>query len=482
MTFGENFWSNQDRRVVSVPQNPIAAKQALYNKDSRPEKVSLAQGMVFNDKDRVRVYDPEKNAWFNSIAEAKEKSDIDKCQVFKNKEGKIFHSPAVYVAEQRALKRFGEEQFGDSPGQNPAAYGTPILPELVEAMTFDGEDIYGEGAYEIEKTISFQTLGMASGYKHLTLPMLKAARATVGLPAIENVVMGSNFYGAYPATFDELKIHRYRYMDDNGDFDFASFEKAAAMFNPQNTIFLFDMSTGNNYVGIKRTREDNEKIAEVLLRKRFYSEHDIAYPNFDPDFDLDGEVYRILRRAGAPHGVQSSRGKKDKYASRLAFHHIYLGQAEQKREIFSHLVSENRNRFLALSKVWGYLVEIARDPVLREAHRADERAFVTIVSDSRRNLAARLDWEWMARRSGMFDKVDINHEGAEKMGEQYAIYAVPGRDQNLVGADGLPVEVIRIKHGIPDSKVQLVADALKDIQARYPSEQGTPNPDIITRD
>ncbi|MCP4679798.1 MAG: hypothetical protein GY854_30765 [Deltaproteobacteria bacterium] len=480
MSFSQTFWKNEGRTVEQKPQNPIAGKQALYNKDQRPQKVSLAQGMVFNDRDRVRVYDSQKNVWFDSVDEAMRAGcDEKKIEIFTNKEGKIFHSPAVFVAERRALESFKEEQFGENPSQNPTAYGTPTLPPLVEAMTLDGEDIYGEGKYDKEKTISFQTLGMASGYKHLLLPLMKSVRGSVGLPAIENIVMGSNFYGAYPATFDEQKIHRYRYMNENGDFDFEAFEKAAHLFDPKTTMFLFDMSTGNNYIGTKRTKEDNEKIAAVLIDKQFYSEHDIAYPNFSSEFNSEDELYRILQRAGAPHGVQSSRGKKDKYASRLAFHHVYLGVGDQRAEIFSHLVSENRSRFLALPKNWGYLVELARDPSLRAAHRADERAFVSIVNDSRKNLADKLGWDWMRNRAGMFDKVDINHEGIENMGEEYAIYAVPSRNQNLVGKNGLTVEVTRIKHGIPVSKIQNVADALSNAMEKYPSESGSANPDII---
>jgi hypothetical protein len=42
------------------------------------------------------------------------------------------------------------------------------------------------------------------------------------------------------------------------------------------------------------------------------------------------------------------------------------------------------------------------------------------------------------------------------------------------------VEVARIKHGIPTSKIDHVAKALGDIVEQYPSEQGRPNPDIIT--
>ena len=75
-------------------------------------------------------------------------------------------------------------------------------------------------------------------------------------------------------------------------------------------------------------------------------------------------------------------------------------------------------------------------------------------------LAEKLGWDWMTRRAGMFDMVLTTHEGIEKLGELYAIYAVPARDQNLLGKDGRPVEVARIKHGIPVSKIDHVAKAL----------------------
>lgn len=479
--FAQAFWTNDGKSAAQKPQNPIAAKQALYLKDDRTTKVSLAQGMVFNDRDRVRIYHSDTNQWFDSTEAAQKGGvDPDACETFVNKTGKIFHSPAVYVAEQRALQRFKEDQFGDDTSKNPAAYGTPTLPALVEAMTYDAEDIYGSGRYDRDNTLSFQTLGMASGYKHLTLPVLNSSRASVGLPPIENIVMGSNFYGAYPATFDAQTIHRYRYMDDNGSFDLASFKKAAAECDPKTTLFLFDMSTGNNFVGVKRTREDNENIADVLIERHLYSEHDIAYPNFDPSFDEGGEIYRILQRAGAPHGVQSSRGKKDKYASRLAFHHLYLGHGQARTAIMSHLVSENRSRFLALPKNWSYLVELARDPELAKAHKHDEQSFVEIVNASRRRLGEALGWQWMLGRSGMFDMVEITHAGIEMMGEKHAVYAVPARDQNRLGADGLPLEVTRIKHGIPATLLDNVVAALRDAAAAYPSETGTPNNAIIT--
>ncbi len=182
---------------------------------------------------------------------------------------------------------------------------------------------------------------------------------------------------------------------------------------------------------------------------------------------------------GAPHGIQSSRGKKDKYASRLAFHHLFLGTGDQRSEIFSYLVTENRNSFLAMPDTWSHLTEMANDKCLREAHEKDNQTFVTIVRDSRHKLSEALSWNWMKNRSGMFDMVNINHKGADRMGEDYGIYVVPVRNQNIVGNDGLPVEVIRIKHGMSDEVIAKVADALKITIQKYPSELGQANPDII---
>ena len=482
-TFTAGFWKLNGKTVQKKPQNPIAARQALYNADKRPDKVSLAQGMLFNDRDRVRVYHQKSNTWYDSVEEAESAGfSRDGCDVFVNKKGKIFHSSAVYVAQQRALENFRAQQFGDDLTKNPAAYGTPVAPALEAAMKFDGEDIYGSGAYEKEKIISYQTIGMASGYKHLTLPVLNSVRASLGLPPIQTVVMGTNFYGAYAATFDRIKIVRYRYMNENGEFDFRSFQKAAEMADPQTTMFLFDMSTGNNFVGTRRTKADNENIVQVLLDRQLYSEHDIAYPNFDPAFHPDGEIFRILKKVGAPHGVQSSRGKKDKYASRLAFHHLYLGTPEQRAEIFSHLVTENRSTFLAMPDIWLHLAEMAKDTSLAKAHAKDCQAFVDIVRDSREKLSSALSWDWMKQRSGMFDMVTITHEGADYMGETFGIYVVPVRNQNRIGSDGMPVQVVRIKHGMSDEQIQKVAAALQSTIQKYPSEQGRSNPDIIIAD
>lgn len=481
--FSRGFWTNNGKNVAGKPQNPIAARQAMYNKDERPHKISLAQGMVFNDKDRIRVYDPELNKWYDSVDQARKQGrDPERCRVFVNRKGKIFHSPAVFVAKQRALNRFGREQFGEDLSQNPAAYGTPLSPSLMQAIRFDGDDIYGKGKYAPDHTVSFQTVGMASGYKHLTLPVINSVRQSVGLPAIEQIVMGTNFYGAYPATFSRQNILRYRYMDDNGEFDLRSFKKAVMSVDPNTSIFLFDMSTGNNFAGILRTKQHNENIADILIDKNLYSEHDIAYPNFKPDFDADWEIYRILQQAGAAHGVQSSRGKKDKYASRLSFHHLYLGDNDQKTEIFSHLITENRNTFLAMPDTWGHLVELAQDPSLKQAHEKDLQDFITIVNDSRKNLAEALGWDWMKKRSGMFDMVNISHKGVDAMGVNHAIYAVPTRNQNMIGQDSLPVEVTRIKHGLPMEGIVKVAEAIKDTIQKYPSETGKMNPEIITAD
>jgi len=439
--------------------------------------------MVFNDKDRIRVYDRKNNTWYDSVEEAANAGcNLKQCEVFKNTEGKIYHSPAVFVAHQRALERFGRQQFGDNITENPCAYGTPMAPALQEAVCFDGEDIYGKGMYDAETTVSYQTIGMASGYRHLTLPVLNSVRRSIDLPPIKTIVMGTNAYGAYPATFKEFAIRKYRYMNENGEFDFKSFLKASETADPKTTVFLFDMSTGNNFIGTRRTKEDNENIAQVLIDNCFYSEHDIAYPNFDPGFDSEWEIYRILQKAGAPHGVQSSRGKKDKYASRLAFHHLYLGSGEQRAEIFTHLVTENRNTFLAMPDTWMHLTEIARDPSLQEAHQRDNRIFVEIVNDSRKKLSEALSWNWMKKRSGMFDMVNITHKGADSLGEEYGIYVVPARDQNLIGKDGQPVEVIRIKHGMSDVKIRRVAEALSSTIQQYPSEPGRKNPDIVIAD
>lgn len=481
--FSRAFWTNSGKKVEAKPQNPIAARQAMYNKDERSHKISLAQGMVFNDKDRIRVYDPELNKWYNSVDQVrKQGGDPEKCRVFVNRKGKVFHSPATYVAKQRALKRFGQEQFGDDLSLNPAAYGTPLSPALMQAIRFDGDDIYGAGKYASDNTVSFQTVGMASGYKHLVLPVINSVRKSVGLPGIKHILMGTNFYGAYPATFGEQNILRYRYMDNNGDFDLRSFKKAAMSVDPETSIFLFDMSTGNNFIGTLRTKQDNENIVDVLIDKHIYSEHDIAYPNYKSDFDPDWEIYRILQQAGVAHGVQSSRGKKDKYASRLSFHHLYLGDGEQRTEIFSHLVTENRNTFLAMPDTWGHLVELSLDPSLKQAHEKDIQDFVTIVNDSRKNLSEALGWSWMKERSGMFDMINISHKGVDAMGEEHAIYAVPTRNQNMIGQDGLPVEVTRIKHGLPMEGIVKVAEAIKDTIRKYPSETGKMNPEVITAD
>jgi len=131
---------------------------------------------------------------------------------------------------------------------------------------------------------------------------------------------------------------------------------------------------------------------------------------------------------------------------------------------------------------WLHLAEIARDPSLQEAHQKDNRIFVEIVNNSRKKLSKALSWNWMKKRFGMFDMINITHEGSDKLGEEYGIYVVPARNQNLIGKDSQPVEVIRIKHGMSDPKIQRVAEALQGAVQKYPSEPGSKNPDIIIAD
>lgn len=470
--FADQMWSGPRGRLPDVRRSPIQKAQSAYYEDKRPHKISVAQGMVCNDRTRVRIYHPGSNSWFNSAQEVAQAGvELDECRIFENVPGQTYYPPPVQIAQERAVRRVGTEHFEE--GKSPKAYGNPIDPKLLEVYRYDLSELYGDSlGDDVHLFSSRPTYGMVSGYDK-TVPLINSARKKLGLPPLETVFIGTNSYGPWRKAFEDLQIETYRHTNDHGEFDLAAFKAAVDTADPATSLFAFDADTARNPEGVNRTEEDDIEIADILVRRKLLSTHDIAYPILDDDFDIDFQLIRILNAANIPHHVQHSRGKIDgTYSDRVAFSHFRLGNEQDAKQLQAHQDAIVRANFLSMATDWRYLFEFVADEKLHDARLEDLRVFSTIVNDDRRLLAQHMGSEhrWILDRSGMFSIFRISHKGVKALREEDAVYGVKFWDENPTLQGKPATEVMRLKHGgtIPDEVPRLAA-ALQDKLRRFSS-------------
>lgn len=478
------FWQSWEKKVEPVEPNAIQRIQNEFISDTRKHKISAAQWMPFNNRQRTRLYHPKSNRWFDSKQEAVENNyPVVECEIYTNEQWTIYRAPSVDVAYHKAQNRMRNEQW--FKWKSPHKYSNPNDPMLKAVKEYDKERIYPKGAKNLELFASRSTVGMSSWYRE-ELPFINQLRASIGLPPLTDVYLESNSYWSYGGVFKNLfnndwskaGLVRYSNRTPNWDFNIQAFKEAVMKADPERSMFLFQADSAKNYDGVNRTECDNLEIVDALASKKLFSSHDIAYHLFDPKFDPRMQLVALLHEVWIMHHVYHSRWKLDtEYNKRLGFSHLRFW-TEQEALIWTNRYNSDiiREHFLAMPDVWRYLYEFTLDPLLHEARLHDVQVFVQIVNEWRFWLMNALwkDWQYLAWRWWMFDELKMSHQWARVLAQEHAIYAVPTLDESRFYDEGgtkWPVmEVVRWKNWwVPEEDWERIWNAITDIMKKYPS-------------
>ena len=436
-----------------VPLNPIQQAANDFKGNRRPtdhedpskRKYNLGQGHLYNNKTREDDLDFDSKP-INQIA------------------GDLFTMPSI----KDAKKRFYQE---DLENPNSDTYGNPQDSTTLALEPMIRKVLFGPNSPLVENGVATVPVsGLADGFD-MSWELIQKLH-----PEIDTVVVGTNGYGAYKKILGRLfkNIIPYNHGTTERTFNLDSFEETIQKVDPKKTA-VFLQAAGYNFSAINPTTEQKTKMVNLLDEKKIFPVVDSAYQGLIEGLTKDAELPRtIARETDLPFMVIDSWSKKAQlYGKRVSFIHLVTGDPDKAKLARANMYSIIRDRKLAMPPLFKIIFHLLNDPeALKQWLERDLPDARGILTQTRKDLAITMGSErysHITSGQGMFEKLDISHEGVDYLKKQHHIYTVKARDEeNLV--DGKPAEVARANMGgIPQDAVEHIADALKDASEKFPS-------------
>jgi aromatic-amino-acid transaminase len=435
--------------AIQLAANNFAGDpRSATHDDPRERKISLSQGMLYNNKPR-------------------DQTDLDG-EPMNRVVGELFDMGGV----RYALKSFGEYLAGHP---NHTAYGNPKDPILNEVEPLIREVAFGASSPAVTGKV-VATIPLVSQVDALreALRFFKKTRES-----LDTAVLSTNGYSPHQSVMKDFfgpdNVFLFNLTRPDGGFNFEGLEETlrSRVRSPENTI-IFLQASGQNFLGVNPDEGQIRAMVELFDELRVLPFIDMAYQGLIGGLEQDALIPRLIaNETDLPLVLFDSWSKKGKlYGLRVDFLHIVAGTAEQATTLRGNFHARIRDKILAMPpffKVPYFLLshDAAREYWLeRDIPEARE-----ILLSTRRQLSEGLGDEFrsLGQRRGMFAGFPITHEGIDVLAREYHIYAVKSRDQDMLDEQGAPVECARILAAIAQDALDHVASALLDIHSRYPS-------------
>lgn len=435
--------------AIQVAANRFAADpRSATHEDPLERKISLSQGMLYNNKPRADT-------------------DLDGAPI-NRVVGDLFDMGAVRFA----LKAFGEYLCAHP---NHTAYGNPKDPILNELEPLVRQVAFGESSPVITRGLT-TTIPLVSQVDALREAIRFFQRTR---ESIDTVVLSTNGYSPHSAVmrefFDAEKILHFTLTRPDEAFNFDGFEETLRTHasSPEDTI-VFLQASGQNFLGVNPSDDQLRAMVKLFDELRVIPFIDMAYQGLIQGMDEDALLPRLIAETtDLPFVLFDSWSKKGKlYGLRVDFLHVAGGTTDQAATLRQNLHARVREKYLAVPpffKIPYFL--LSNDEAREHWLTKDLPEARSILTDTRRGLAEGLGEQFRSfgLRRGMFGGYPITHEGIDVLADDYHIYAVKSRDQDILDEQGKPVECARILAGIAEDALQHVSRALLDVYSRYPS-------------
>ncbi|MFQ5789039.1 MAG: aromatic amino acid transaminase [Acidobacteriota bacterium] len=371
------------------PPDPILGLTEAFQKDPNPEKLNLSAGVYQDAHGRTPI--------FESVKRAEER-------ILRNESTKVY------------LDIQGSEEFG-------AAAQELIFGKEHEVL-------------EARRAATAQTPGGTGGLR-IAADFLKRGfpRAKIWLSNPTWVNHANVFQSA------GLEVGTYPYMDASRDrIDAEGIIKALHRM-PEGDGVVFH-GCCHNPTGIDPTREEWERIAEAVQKRKLLALVDFAYQGLGEGICADAEGIRTLCRAGSELLVASSFSKNfGLYRERVGALTVVTPSQQAAENVLSQLKTAIRANYSSPPAHGAAIViTVLADPELR-------RKWVEEVDSMRRRIrnmrelfvrglnaaGAGRDFSFVTRQRGMFSYTGLTKEQVDVLRGRYSIYIVRDGRMNMAG-------------------------------------------------
>jgi len=442
-----------------VPLNPIQIAQNSFLADTRTtdpslppaqRKHSLAQGLLLNNKPRE-----DKDFQGNPINQ---------------KAGQLFQMASVIEAK-RLFFETCVKSSDDDKYANPKDKILLGLEPLVQRVVF-GNDSENGNLISSKRIATIPLPGMAQSFTTI------AAIIRQEYPDFDTVLFGSNGYEGYKTAFKDFfpNTKTYRHATPDDKFDLESFTKTIeTLEHPERTLLLLQADS-YNYTGVNPTTEQKKQIIETIKRFNILTLIDSAYQGLTRGLTEDTEIIRMLAKENVPFIVYDSYSKKTQlYGWRTAFVHFVTANEEQAKIMRANLYSLIRNRYLSIAPTFKIVYHLLSNEALKKHwEEFDVPAARDILVSTKTTLSSQLQdgFEFVSpsQTQGMFNKLNITHEGGQILANKYGIFAVNLHDEDARDAQGNLKQTLRVNMGgIPLDSLEYIAESFKEVYRTHKS-------------
>lgn len=367
--------------VPAYGGDPILSLMETFQKDPRPNKVSLSIGIYFDEQGRLPVLE------------------------------------SVRRAEAAGLQQIGPRPY--LPMEGAAGYRS-----AVQKLVFGAE----HEAVQSGRIASLQSLG-GSGALKVGADFLKryfdASEVWVSDPTWENHV--ALFEGA------GFAVHTYPYYDAaTGGL---CFDQMLAAFKalPARSIVLMHASC-HNPTGVDLTPAQWQQLIPVIAQQGLIPFIDMAYQGFGDGLDEDAYAIRALASAGVQFFVANSFSKNfSLYGERCGGLHVVCTDAAAADTVLGQLKATVRRNYSS-PPTHGEVVitQVLTDPALYalwQQELAEMRQRIKAMREGlHKVLTARFgttrNFDYFLTQRGMFSYTGLNETQVNRLRDEFGVYLV----------------------------------------------------------
>lgn len=367
--------------VPAYGGDPILSLMETFQKDPRPNKVSLSIGIYFDEQGRLPVLE------------------------------------SVRRAEAAGLQQIGPRPY--LPMEGAAGYRN-----AVQKLVFGAE----HEAVQSGRIASLQSLG-GSGALKVGADFLKryfdASEVWVSDPTWENHV--ALFEGA------GFAVHTYPYYDAaTGGL---CFDQMLAAFKalPARSIVLMHASC-HNPTGVDLTPAQWQQLIPVIAQQGLIPFIDMAYQGFGDGLDEDAYAIRALASAGVQFFVANSFSKNfSLYGERCGGLHVVCTDAAAADTVLGQLKATVRRNYSS-PPTHGEVVitQVLTDPALYalwQQELAEMRQRIKAMREGlHKVLTARFgaerNFDYFLTQRGMFSYTGLNETQVNRLRDEFGVYLV----------------------------------------------------------
>lgn len=245
-----------------------------------------------------------------------------------------------------------------------------------------------------------------------------------------------------------LEIKTYEYLDENGTG--LDFEKVLSSLNaaqPSEGLLLHTVC--HNPTGVDFGAEQWATIIEIVREKKLIPIFDFAYQGFGVGVDEDAAPIRDYCKTGGDALICNSFSKNfGLYGERVGGITAISSSPEIAKAVLSQIKKIIRTSYSNPPLHGGAIVSTVLGDAklradwqkelgeMRERIRGLRGKFVQLVN----NVTPDRDFEYVNRQRGMFSYSGLNRDQANRLKEDYAIYALGSGRINIAGLNSSNIE------------------------------------------